>query len=65
MRLNIIAALIVGVSLGIHSMLGARAHASVVHVVEVRPAQVSGANANRDRVLPRPMKTKPLISTLR
>ena len=65
MRLTIIAGLMIGVSLGIHTMLGARAGMSVVQAVDVRPTQVSGTDAHRDRVSPRTMKTKPLISTLR
>jgi hypothetical protein len=65
MRLTIIAGLVIGVSLGIRTMLGARARTTVVQAVDVRPTQVSGANAHRDRALPRIMKTKPLISTLR
>ena len=35
MRLTIIAGLIMGASLAIHSLLGARARASVVHAAEV------------------------------
>jgi len=65
MRLTIVAGLIMGLALGIHSVLDARARASVVQAVEVRPAQVSGAAVHRDRVSPRSMKTKPLISTVR
>jgi len=65
MRLTIAAALIMGVSLGLHAMLGSGARVGVVRAVDVRHSQVSGARAHRDRVLPRAMKTKPLISTIR
>ena len=65
MRFTISTAFIIGVSLGVHLMLGAGPRAGVVHPVEVRPSHVSGARVHRDRVLPRSIKTKPLISTLR
>ena len=65
MRLTITTALIMGVSLGVHLMLGAGSRVGVVRAVEVRPSRVSGARAHRDRVLPRSIKTKPLISTIR
>ena len=65
MRFTITAALIMGVSLGVHLMLGAGSRVGVVHAVDVRPSRVSGARVHRERVLPRSIKTKPLISTLR
>ena len=65
MRLSITTALIMGVSLGVHLMLGAGSRVGVVHAVAVRPAHVSGARVHRDRVLPRSTKTKPFISTIR
>jgi hypothetical protein len=69
MRLTIIAGLIMGASLAIHSLLGARARASVVHAAEIRPARVSSAEVRdevrRDQVMSLPMSTKPPISTIR
>ena len=65
MRLTITTAFIMGVSLGVHLMLGAGSRARVVHAVELRRSHVSGARVNRDGVLPRSIKTKPLISTIR
>ena len=65
MRLIITTARIIGVLLGVHLMLASGPRAGVVHVVAVRPANVSGARVHRDRVLPRSIKTKPLISTIR
>jgi hypothetical protein len=65
MRFTITAALIMGVSLGVHLMLGAGSRVGVVHAADVQHSQVSGARAHRDRVLPRTIRTKPLISTIR
>ena len=50
MRLTIIAGLIMGLALGIHSMLGGRARAGSVHAAATQAPQTGRAHVHRDPI---------------
>ena len=47
MRLTIVAGLIMGVALGIHSILGARARAGSLHAAAIQPSHISRGHIHR------------------
>ena len=59
MRLTIIAGLIMGLALGIHSVLGANARIGGAHAAAVQRPHVSRARVHRNRIYLRSTRVEP------